>query len=101
MLGVIFARYVLLTSQNPYPIIVYSVPNYKPHLSHFWSNVIFRDPSLGTFYLPYQSFNVWTQFFRLNEEHFTFPDLHYKRSGTFASRKYEELSYVPDQSENM
>ena len=51
LLGVIFARYVPLTSQNPYPIIVYSVLNYKPHLSHFWTNVIFRDPSLRTFYL--------------------------------------------------
>ena len=30
--------------------------------------------------------------FRLNEEHFTF-NLQYKRSGTFANRKDEELSY--------
>ena len=30
-------------------------------------------------------------FFRLNEEHFTF-HLQYKHSGTFANRKYEELS---------
>ena len=29
-----------LTSQNPYPIIVYSVASYRPHLSHFWANVI-------------------------------------------------------------
>ena len=25
-----------LTYQNPYRIIVYSVANYRPHLSHFW-----------------------------------------------------------------
>ena len=37
-------------------------------------------------------------FFRLNEEHFTF-HLQYKHSGTFANRKYEELSY-PQKSEN-
>ena len=30
--------------------------------------------------------------FRLNEEHFTF-HLQYKHPGTFANRKYEELSY--------
>ena len=30
-----FAGYVPLASQSPYPIIVYSVANYRPHLSHF------------------------------------------------------------------
>ena len=35
----------------------------------------------------------------LNEEHFTF-HLQYKHSGTFANRKYEELSY-PKKSENV
>ena len=34
----------------------------------------------------------------MNEEHFTFY-LQYKHSGTFANRKYEELSY-PKESEN-
>ena len=34
-LGLIFAGYVQLASQSPYPIIVYSVANYRPHLSHF------------------------------------------------------------------
>ena len=38
-------------------------------------------------------------FFRLNEEHLTF-HLQYKHSGTFANRKYEELSY-PKKSENV
>ena len=32
----------------------------------------------------------------LNEEHFTF-HLQYKHSGTFANRKYEELSYPKNQ----
>ena len=35
VLGSIFAGYVPLASPNPYPIIVYSVANYRPHLSHF------------------------------------------------------------------
>ena len=38
VLGLIFAGYVLLVSQSPCPIIVYSVANYGPHLSHFWAN---------------------------------------------------------------
>ena len=38
-------------SQSPYPIIIYSVANYRPHLSHFWGNSCdFRDPNLVTFY---------------------------------------------------
>ena len=39
VLGLIFAGYVLLASQSPYPITVYSVANYRPHLSHFWANM--------------------------------------------------------------
>ena len=40
LLGSGFAGYVLLASHNPHPIVVYSVANYIPHLSHFWANVI-------------------------------------------------------------
>ena len=40
-LGLIFAGYVLLASQSPYPIIVYSMVNY----SHFSANVIFAIPT--------------------------------------------------------
>ena len=39
VLGLIFAGFVLLASQSPYPIIVYFVANYRPHLSHFWANM--------------------------------------------------------------
>ena len=35
VLGSIFAGYGPLASPNPYPIIVYSVANHRPHLSHF------------------------------------------------------------------
>ena len=35
----IFAGYVALASQSPYSIIVHSVANHRPHLSHFWANV--------------------------------------------------------------
>ena len=44
-LGLMFARYVPLASQNPYPIIVYFLANYRPHLSHFLENVIFAIPT--------------------------------------------------------
>ena len=33
-------RYMPLASPNPYSITVYSVANYRPHLSHFWANFI-------------------------------------------------------------
>ena len=38
VLGLFFAGYVSLASESLYPIIVYSVANYRPHLSHFWAN---------------------------------------------------------------
>ena len=37
----IFAGYVLPVSQSPYHIIVYCMANYRPHLSHFCTNVIY------------------------------------------------------------
>ena len=72
-----------LASQSPYPIIVYSVANYLVTFGQIFN---FRDPSLVAFYF-YELTN-----FRLNEEHLTY-HLQYKPSGTFANRKYEELSY--------
>ena len=48
LLGSIFAGYVPLASQNPFPFIVYFMANYRPHLSHFWVNVILR-PQLSHF----------------------------------------------------
>ena len=39
VLGLILAGYVPLASQSIYPIIAYSVANYKPHLSDFWANI--------------------------------------------------------------
>ena len=36
-----FAGYVPLASQSPYPIIAYFLANYRPHFSHFLENVIF------------------------------------------------------------
>ena len=43
VLGLIF---VPLVSQSLYLIIVYSVGNYKPHLSHFWANTQFARSQL-------------------------------------------------------
>ena len=40
VLGLGFDGYVPLASQYPHPIIVYFVANNRPHLSHFWANVI-------------------------------------------------------------
>ena len=37
--GLIFAGYVLLASQSPYPFIVYAAANYRPHQGYFWANV--------------------------------------------------------------
>ena len=45
VLGLMFAGYVLLASQSPYPIIVYFFANYRPHLSHFLENEIFAIPT--------------------------------------------------------
>ena len=36
-----------LASQNSYPIMVYSVANYSPHLSHFFDKCDFRDLNLS------------------------------------------------------
>ena len=48
----------------------------------------FRYPNLVTFYLCI--------YLILNEEHFN-SHLQYRHSGTFANRKYEELSYPKNQ----
>ena len=50
--GGIFALYVPLASQRFYPIIVYSMANYRLHLSHsVWARKCnFCDPNLVTFY---------------------------------------------------
>ena len=45
VLGFMFAGYVPLASQSAYPIIVYFLANYRPHLSHFLENVIFAIPA--------------------------------------------------------
>ena len=52
LLALIFAGYVPLASQSPYPIIVYFVGNFRPHLSHFRGQKCnFRDCNLVNFYL--------------------------------------------------
>ena len=45
ILGSIFAGYVPLICHNHYPFIVYSVANYRPLISHFWTNVISAIPT--------------------------------------------------------
>ena len=60
VIGLIFAGYVLLASQNHYPIIVYSVANYRPHLSHFWANMKFSPSQLCHFLFMYLRYIEWT-----------------------------------------
>ena len=50
VLGLIFAGYVPLASQSLYPIIVYSVANYRPIVVTFGQICYFRDPSWITSY---------------------------------------------------
>ena len=45
VLGFSFAGYVPLASQSLYPIIVYFVASYRPHLSHFLGKCNFRNPN--------------------------------------------------------
>ena len=40
-----FAGYVPLASQSPYPIVVYFLASFRPNLSHFLENVIFAKPA--------------------------------------------------------
>ena len=76
LLGLTFAGYVLLASQRPYPIIVYSVANYRPILVAFRQICNFCDPILVTFYLCIHLI--------LNGKHSTFHQ-QYKHSGMFAN----------------
>ena len=78
--------FVPLASKSTSPIIVILWPIIDPILVTFGQKCNFRDLNLVTFYLYIHLIS--------NEEHFTF-HLHYKHSGTFANRKYEELSYPP------
>ena len=85
VLGLIFAGYVPLASQSPYPIIVWACKcNFRdPNLVTFGSKSIDVPPLLLKWIDP---------FFKVNEEHFTF-HLQCRHSGKFANREYEELSY--------
>ena len=77
VLGFSFAGYVPLASQSPCPIIVYFVASYRPHLSHFWKNVIFAIPTkslsncastLSILYIGHPKLNgfcLWTGVFLL------------------------------------
>ena len=45
VLELMFAGYVPLASQSPYPIKVYFLVSYGPHFSHFLEDVIFAIPT--------------------------------------------------------
>ena len=40
-----FAEYVPLAFQSPYPIMVHFLANYRPHFIDFLENVIFAIPT--------------------------------------------------------
>ena len=63
VLGFSFAGYVLLASQSHCPIIVFFVASYRPHLSHFWENVIFAIPTKSLSIYAFTLF--WTGGFAL------------------------------------
>ena len=48
-LGSAFAGYVPLASQSPYPIIVYYVAIYRPHLNHFFFQMQITRSQLSQF----------------------------------------------------
>ena len=56
-----FAGYVPLASQSPYPIIVYFLANYRPHLSHFLENVIFAIPTWSLSIYTSTGLSMWFQ----------------------------------------
>ena len=79
LLGSIFAGYVPLASQTPYPIIVYFVANYGPHLSHFRGNVILGSQHSHFLFIKLRIYLInpfnyviikWTDtFVKMNTEH--------------------------------
>ena len=97
ILGLIFVGCVLLASHSPYPIIVYSVAsNIIDHILVTLGQICnFRDPNLVSckYFYELTHFLDWMK----NTFNFIYSTKH---SGTFANRKYEELSY-PQKSEHV
>ena len=76
VVGYIYAGYVLLASQSPNPIIIYSVADYRPYvISRFFANSLFSrfqfisllytkwkalyfSPTAQTFWLPLLTLNI-------------------------------------------
>ena len=96
VIGLVFAGYVLLASQSPYPIIFYSIlwPIIDHMLTTFGQICYFRDPNLVTFY-----FNELTHFLDWMKNTLLFI---YRTNilVRLLTVLYEELSY-PNKSENV
>ena len=85
-LGLIFAGYVPLASQNPYLILVYSMANI------ITDSILVTFRQICIFVISTQSLSIYEcTLITLNKEHFTF-HLQYKQTGAFANGTYEELS---------
>ena len=63
VLGLRFAGHVPLASQSPYPIVVYFLANYRPHLGHFLENIIPSDKIVGSLYSANQILGKTKDFF--------------------------------------
>ena len=73
--------------------MVYSVANYRLHVSHFWASMKFLQSQLNYFLLY--------MYLILIKEHFTF-HLQYKHSGMFAYRELENVRrHSSDSIENV
>ena len=56
-----FAGYVALASQSPYPIIVNFLANYRPRFSHFLENEIFAIETQSLSILYASTLSMWLQ----------------------------------------
>jgi len=52
-----FSLVCVSSPSEPCPIVVYFVVSYRPHVSHFWKNVISATPSESLVYLCFNCFS--------------------------------------------
>ena len=101
VLGLMFAWDVPLASQSPYPIIVYFLASYRPHLSHFLENVIFAIPTSCTFYLCILTLSKWFQAAECFQCDFIF-NFKKQKLSDFLTENLPILNpYLPPKSENL
>ena len=97
-----FAGYVPLASQSPYPIIVYFLANYRPHLSHFLENVIFAIPT-WSLSIYASTLSMWFQTAECNAVNASLLlNLINNKFSDFLTKNLPILNpYLPPKSENL